>query len=227
MENAKILALDVDDVLVHIATPWVARALDDPELGSLLQTLPRDAQALHEAVLRRPASHIQPWLVSQGFPAGLVPILDSLYRDDDKFYDALPPTPLFRGVLEAMRLGGAVGHVHVVTHCFSLSDAATRSKRRWLEARFAEADPAWQRRVTIHELPAGEKKSAVLARACPEPHTFADDSVSNVVDVLLNDAVRPHEILIPRMAHNDNLPPQARELAVLRRIKITYYENVA
>jgi hypothetical protein len=37
--------------------------------------------------------------------------------------------------------------------------------------------------------------------------------------------VRPHEILIPRMGHNE-LIPEIQQLAFLRRISINYYENV-
>ena len=70
-----------------------------------------------------------------------------------------------------------------------------------------------------------QKKSEVLRQFCPEPDAFADDSLKNVVDVLLNDAIRPHEIIIPRMGHNA-VTPEIEQLAFLRRIKISYYEKV-
>ena len=226
MENSKVLALDVDDVLVHISTPWVVRALEHPRLGQLLTSLRFQTPALlHQVVVGRSRGHIQPWLVEQhGLPASSIPEFDSLYRDAADFYDDLEPTVLFKGVLTALGMDRVVSHVHIITHCFALDDAATLSKRRWLERHLADGIKAG--RVTIHELTADQRKSEVMCLHCPEAHSFADDSVKNVIDVLLNKRVRPHEILIPRMAHNDNLPVSIRRLAHLRRIKLSYYDNI-
>ena len=226
MENAKVIALDVDDVLVHISTPWVARALKHPQLGPLLPRLHfRAPGMLERAVVGRQFSHIQPWLVAEhGFPESRVPEFDALYRDAPDFYDVLAPTALFRGVLAALTMDRVVAHVHIITHCFALEDAASKSKRQWLERHLSDGIATG--RVTIHELTPDQRKSEVMQIHCPEAHSFADDSVKNVVDVLLNKRVRPHEIMIPRMAHNDNLPEKIRRLAHLRRIKLSYYDNI-
>lgn len=111
-----------------------------------------------------------------------------------------------------------MAHVHVVTHCFALDEAATRSKVRWLQRHLGVESG----RLTFHLLTPGEKKSEVLRQFCPEPDSFADDAMKNVLDVLLNNAVRPAEILIPRMGHNE-LHPKVEALARLRRIRLSHY----
>ena len=82
-------------------------------------------------------------------------------------------------------------------------------------------------RVTIHNVESGTKKSEIMHKFCPEPDSFADDAMKNVVDILLNDKVRPHEILIPRMGHNSALPPETSLLARLRGITVTHYDETA
>ena len=224
MENAKVIALDVDDVLVHISTPWVRRALNHPALERLLPRALRDAENLHKTVVERAFSHVQSWILAEGFPNSHLGEFNALYRDSPDFYDDLEPTTLCRGVQTALGMDRALAHVHIITHCFAQDDAATASKHRWLQRHFA--DGIQSGRVTIHALHHSQRKSEILRLHCPEAHSFADDSVKNIVDVLLNKRVRPHEILIPRMVHNDNLPDNIRRLARLRRIKLSYYEII-
>ena len=217
--GSKLMAVDTDDVLVHISTPWVERARMRP---SLAQYVPAGgAVALEDVLLGRPQPYIQQWLVDAcGMPTDLLEELDLVYRADPHFYDELPPTMFCRGIMSALALPGRVAHVHVLTHNYSNSDPCVESKDRWLRKHLGGPE-----RVTIHHIEAGQKKSDVLRQFCPEPDAFADDSLKNVIDVLLNDAIRPHEIIIPRMGHNA-VTPEIEQLAFLRRIKISYYEKV-
>ena len=221
--GSKLLAVDMDDVLVHIATPWVRRAMARPKLHLAWPKAAAIAEFpnLQEQVLARPQSHIQRWLVEDhGMPEALVAEIDLTYRADPNFYDELPMTPFCAGVVAALALPGRVAHVHVVTHNYSNTDPVVASKDRWLRSVLGGPE-----RVTIHHLEASQKKSEVLKKHCPEPDTFADDAMKNVIDVLLNDDVRPREILIPGMAHNQ-LAPEVAKLAVLRRIDLNYYDKV-
>ena len=213
--SKKILAVDVDDVLVHICTPWVALAKAHGPTSAYIP------DRFNAALLGRRQPYIQQWMRDDlGMPQELLPQVDSLYRDNATFYDDLPPTQFCTGVMRALALPGRVSHVHVITHNFSNGDASAASKERWLRTHLGGPE-----RVTIHNVEVGQSKSDVMQRHCPEPHAFADDSLKNVADVLLNDKVRPHEILIPRMGHNA-LTRDMVELAFLRRIAVNYYEKV-
>jgi 5'(3')-deoxyribonucleotidase len=223
--GSKLLAVDMDDVLVHIATPWVRRAFLRPKLRMGWMPSARFADMsdpdLQSQVLARPQSYVQRWLVEDhGFPEMLLQEFDLTYRADPTFYDNLPMTPLCEAIVAALALPGRIMHVHVVTHNYSNSDPVVSSKDRWLNKVFGGSE-----RVSIHHLEATQKKSEKLKEVCPSPDTFADDSMKNVIDVLLNEAVKPREILIPSMAHNQ-LAPEITALAVLRKIDINYYDNV-
>lgn len=222
MYNGKLLVLDVDDVLVHISTPWICLALEDPIVAAALPALVAAHAAapysFAPAVLRRRQPHIQAWLQEQyALDPTLLPRLDLAYRAHATFYANLPPTAFCETIIAAMSLPGRVAHVHIVTHNFSNTDPCVISKELWIRTHLGGPD-----RVTIHHLEAHQKKSEILKIHCPEPDAYADDALKNVVDVVLNDAVRPLEILIPRMGHN-LVPENVVELATLRRIAITYY----
>lgn len=219
MRASKLLVLDADDVLVHIVTPWVLKALASPDVAP---GWIRPTGIDEKAITGRLQPYLQHWLMEEhGFPKDAVPQLDAIYRQDPKFYDDLPPTRFCQGVMAAMAMPGHVAHVHVITHNFSNSDPCVESKTRWLRRHLD--DPS---RVTIHSVESGTKKSEIMRKHCPDPDTFVDDSLKNVVDVLLNDAVTPYEILIPRMGHNQAPPQEVFSLANLRRISINYYENI-
>ena len=225
--GSKLIVVDVDDVLVHIATPWVIRAVQRvpqiamvaPHLAEWLRTAP--SQVIHDTVIARPQPHIQQWMVQEhGVPEELIPKIDLVYRADPEFYDELVPTTFCAGLIAALSLPGRVNHIHAVTHNYANSDPCVESKDRWLRNMLGGPE-----RLTIHHIEAGQKKSEVIREHCPEPDSFADDAMKNVIDVLLNDDVRPHEILIPRMGHNQLLP-EVQQLAFLRKININYYDNV-
>ena len=66
-----------------------------------------------------------------------------------------------------------------------------------------------------------------MQQYCPNPSVFLDDSLKNVVDIITNDRVKPNEILIPRMGHNDDVVSSGIALlSTLRNIKLDYYTNV-
>lgn len=222
--GSKLLATDMDDVLVHISTPWVLRALARPRLLEAWGEGARRVAALPDLtnrIVERPYPHLQQWLEDDmGMPKSLRGEVDLAYRADPAFYDELPPTVICQGIMAALALPGRISHVHVVTHNFSNSDPVVEGKERWLRRHLGGPE-----RVTIHHLDASQKKSDVLKQFCPEPDSFADDAMKNVVDVLLNDRVRPREILIPQMGHNI-ADPEVVRLAALRRIKLTYYDTV-
>jgi hypothetical protein len=217
--GSKLMAVDTDDVLVHISTPWVERARRHPEIARYIPD--HEPDALGATLIGRPQPYIQQWLIdSCGMPRELQDELVLIYRGDPNFYDDLPPTLFCKGIIGALARPGAVAHVHVLTHNYSNSDPCVESKDRWLRKHLGGPE-----KVTIHHIEAGQKKSDVLRQFCPEPDAFVDDSLKNVIDVLLNDAIRPHEIIIPRMGHNA-VTPEIEQLAFLRRIKISYYEKV-
>lgn len=215
--SSKLVAVDVDDVLVHISLPWVERSRS---LRAVAPYVPSAAD-LAERLLARRQPHIQQWLVGEhGMPEELIGELDLLYRADPTFYDDLQPTTFCRALMGAMELPRRVSHVHVITHNYSNSDPAAESKERWIRRYLGDKD-----RVTIHHVEAGTKKSDIMRDHCSEPDVFADDSLKNVVDILLEDRVRPNEILIPRMGHNA-VSADIVKLATLRGIELNYYERV-
>ena len=225
--GSKLLAVDVDDVLVHIATPWVVRAfqrhpqlaLAAPQLASWLREAP--TEEVHGAIVARSQPHVQQWLLQDHkLSESLIPLVDLTYRGDPHFYDDLQPTAFCQSIMNALSLPGRVSHIHAITHNFSNGDPCVASKERWLRRILGGPE-----RVTIHNVESDTKKSEIMHKFCPEPDSFADDAMKNVVDILLNDKVRPHEILIPRMGHN-NILPEIQQLAFLRKIQINYYENV-
>jgi hypothetical protein len=158
---------------------------------------------------------------AHGVPRSLAQAMDAVYRDDPKFYDDLPTTEFCDALNTALRFGNSMEHIHVITHCHDKNDPAVQSKVRWLERHLHDD----RGRVTIHLVDGERQKSEILFEHCPEPDAFVDDSLRNVVDVLLaSDRIRPAEILIPRMGHNP-LSPEIEQLAALRRIRIVYYEE--
>ena len=219
--GSKILALDMDDVLVHISTPWILKALQRPTLQTTLQRLlPPSLDKLMEVVLTRTYPHIQEWLTNDlSFPTHLLGELNLAYRGDPTFYDDLHPTKLAESIKTAMEVPGWIGHIHVVTHNFDHQDPCVESKTRWIKNQFGTNN------VTIHHLTPDQRKSDVLHAHCPKPTVFADDSLKNVIDVLVNRNVQPDEILIPEMGHNI-MDDSTRYLAVLRQIQISYYQNI-
>ena len=79
------------------------------------------------------------------------------------------------------------------------------------------------RRILLSSMP-GYAPTEVGIEGVLHEYSTVDGVQEDVVDILLNDKVRPHEILIPRMGHNA-APPEAEQLAYLRKIKLSYYEN--
>lgn len=222
MEGSKVIASDVDDVLVHIVTPWLEKAIaKSPRIAAALASLPRDRKQLQELVEARRLYHFQDWLPEHGFSLSMMDELENLYRNDPHFYDDLAPTAFCRSIVHALSFPRAVAQVHLITQCYDLDEPATQSKVRWLEKQFGK-DP----RVTIHLTVPGQKKSDVLLRNCPEADAYADDARHHVIDVLTNDRVRPAEILYPQMGHNVPTPDMVK-LAVLKRVKLSPYQNVA
>ena len=222
-EGSKILVTDMDDVLVHISTPWLQRAFATARFGShpALAHLPRDGGDLFGTATARPQYYLQEWIKGLGVEPGLIPFFDEVYRQDAAFYDELPPTKFCASVLGALALPRRMAHVHIISHCYSLDDPCTESKRRWVEAVFGD----YKERYTLHLLEASTSKTEVMRRYCPTPTAFADDSMKNVVDVLLDESVTPSEIIIPQMGHN-HTHPQVGALALLRRVQLSYYAEV-
>ena len=215
----KYIVLDVDDVIVDMSSHWMNLAKEDacikPYVDKVVGTTP-----LAEALVLRRAGYMQDWMQ---LPDDLRVVFDFIYRSNRNFYDDLQPTQFGRNILLALSRPGYVGHVHFITHNFSNDDPSVDSKQRFLETHFG----AYMDRCTIHQTDASVSKSKIMERVCPEPHMFADDQMKNVVDVLLNDNVRPHEIAIPE--GNFNYPPADNviKLATLRRIQLNYYNPLA
>ena len=79
-EGSKILVTDMDDVLVHISTPWLQRALATARFGShpALAHLPRDGGDLFGTATARPQYYLQEWIKGLGVEPGLIPFFDEV-----------------------------------------------------------------------------------------------------------------------------------------------------
>jgi hypothetical protein len=221
--GSKILALDVDDVLVNITFPWCERLKHRPNLFNALDgKLSSDRGQLMSDVVNRKQPHIQQWLQeNHNLDKDLLHEVDLVYRSNPVFYDDLEPTKLCRAIQMALDLPGRINEICVITHNFNNNDPCVESKDRWLRKYFSAAGD----KLHIHHVESPEKKSSIMEKYCPEPDVFADDSLKNIIDVLLNDKVRPHEILIPKMGHNE-VSPDMYALAALRKIKINHYTDI-
>jgi hypothetical protein len=216
----KVLAVDLDDVLVSVMPRWVASALAvlGKERGGLGPPLPTGAE-LEAAVLARSDYLLMPWLTATyGLPAELSEAFHDVYRNDATFYDGLPPTAFCRAILTLLQRQGAVEAVHVISHVIALGDPVNASKERWLGEWLRPSELP----VTVHLVPLGTKKTDVMLQWCPAPDLFADDCRKNVIDVLSCSGVAPREILVPRMGHNEFIPDM-ETLARLRQIHLAHY----
>jgi hypothetical protein len=183
----------------------------------------KDDDNLIDKVLARKYPYIQNWLKNDyTLPESLMGKVNSLYRDNDKFYDNLEPTNVCKGFIQALELPGVISQLHIFTHNFDNHDPCIESKNRWIERYLGSSS-----KVIVHHLNAGEKKSHYMQQHCPNPSVFLDDSLKNVVDIITNDRVKPNEILIPKMGHNDDVVSSGIALlSTLRNIKLDYYTNV-
>jgi hypothetical protein len=87
-----IITTDMDDVLVHISTPWVRRSLANTAIATAVQDYITDNDELETKVLSRTQPYIQRWLVDNcHLPESMVSDIDMIYRADPTFYDDLPP----------------------------------------------------------------------------------------------------------------------------------------
>ena len=216
--NSRILALDVDEVIVDILTPWVERAYEDSRTAHIFKGMTKEQVV--KAVSEYPA-YAQVWMRKHlGATDADIAQFDLVYRGDSRFYEELKPTAFCISIHQAMKWSGAISHVHFVTHNFDNADPCSANKEKWLHHFFGE----FTGRYTVHNVESSIKKADFLQRVCPEPNLFADDSLKNISEILLNDKVRPHEIAIPRMARTATIPDEMIKLAVLRRIKLSFYD---
>ena len=218
---SKLMVLDVDDLLVHISTPWIlgltSRSAFEPILK---ETLPSDPVAVMNEVLSRRIYSLQNWLVEEKkVRESHILDMELSYRANATFYDNLPPTRFAEAVIAGLKLPGRIEHVHLISHCFDVSDPCVFSKERWIRRHLGGPE-----RITIHFITNDVTKPEIMRQHCPEPDAFADDSLSNVISVLLDNDVKPSEILIPLMGHNA-APLNVFHLAALRLIEMTYYQE--
>ncbi len=217
----KLLAVDVDDVLVNITPKWVGKALAHPEMKRVgrFPHLPSDRASLRRLVLGRDMYDLPSWL---GIPGPMIQEFLLIYANDENFYDDLPPTPMAESVRLSLQLPHITGRVHVISQVMAIgSGGANASKERWLKWLL---EPSLNP-VSIHFTLPSEKKSDVLRKHCPEPDTFVDDSMKNVLDVLTSKGVSPKQVLLPKMGHNDPAPSISL-LAKLSSVDLSYYGTV-
>ena len=218
----KSAVLDIDDIMVDLSTEWVTRAYKDQELLPFLKII--DTDKIREQVFTRNRNYVQDFfLTEEGISrADVVDRFNNLYRKDPTFYDKLDLTVFGRSIKMALEIDGYVSEVHFITHNFSNDDPSVESKERFINRFFG----MYGERVRLHQLVATEKKADLMERVCPEPNIFADDQPKNVIPVILNEKLRPHEIAMPRFGYNTGfapLPDNAIALARLRRIRLNLY----
>jgi len=232
-KNRKVLAVDMDEVLVMMAVPWVLRAVADatawsrPWAGELYREFgnPLDVAKLTAAVMARPQRHVQTWLM-EGFQATEADVakFTNVYRRDPHFYDDLQPTHFAGGLAESVRL---MPHtflaVHVISHCFALTDAVQDSKKRWLDNWLPEGPT--EGGVMIRHHLVDRSKAEVMAEFCPEVDAFVDDDIRNHEDVLAHwPRVKATELLVPRYGYN-KASDAHHELARLRQSAFAHYDG--
>lgn len=225
----RVIATDVDDVLVQCTIPWVGVALDHPVVGPRLRSLdPRFAgepAQLVALILERPVYYIQTWLAEVGLTPEEVEIVANLYRHDHAFYDDLPMTKVFHALIDMLQSHPG-DSCHIITHCFAQDEGATHSKVRWLKRNLDAHMPGWASQVTIHAINDTVRKSDVLVEHAPSVDVFVDDSLRHVIDVLSNGRCFAGQIAIPAMGHNRVLPENALVLAKLRGVALTHYADI-
>ena len=216
------IATDCDDVLVNTAGKWVRRILSD---DSIVSKIP--PEALKRAAERHPmnreefdiTSHFgtnQSWLTPELKKA----MLDKFFLDPT-FYDSLPPSSYARG-LRAMCESDLVEGVWVITSCVDLKYPVTASKIRFLKRLFDDL----RLKTEIHFIftEHGETKAQAINDREIRYHSFVDDHITNIHDVIANTDSREKEFLIPRYGYNIRTPEVSAMVSV-QDSKVLWFDN--
>jgi hypothetical protein len=222
MTNKFRIATDCDDVLVNTAGKWVRGILSD---DSIISKIPSDALA--RAAERHPmnreefeiTSHFgtnQSWLTPELKRA----MLDKFFLDST-FYDNLPPSS-YAKVLRTMCENDLVESVWVITSCVDLKYPVTASKIRFLKRLFDDL----RLKTEIHFIftEHGETKSQAINDHEIRYHSFVDDLISNIHDVIANTDSREKEFLIPRYGYNIR-SQEVSTMASMQDSKVLWFDN--
>lgn len=217
------IAVDCDDVLVNIAEPWIHAILCDPAIAALL---PEEAQ--ENAKLHHPMNRLQFDILSHFHrdtskisPADQL-LMHNKYFMSETFYDELEPSSYYF-MLKSMMEFGVLKSVSVVTSCIDLSYPVTKSKVRFLLKIFESFKTAGvEVRFILTEK--GQTKAQAINEHKVVYSTFVDDSIANIVDVIMNTNSDCREFMIPRYRFNTTIPDEKR-MTDEKQIKVFWFDN--
>ena len=219
--NSNIIVSDMDDVIVDLAPKWIflaAQAFKDkyPTLAAI-----NSIQAARSAAFMRSNFLIQHSMQEFfGMTDAEVKDVEALWRDSSDFYDELIPTDFAKGLVFYLNhTPGA--KLHILTHMLDVGDKVAESKKRWLDNVFEHYIKRGS--VEYHLINATEKKADFIREHFPVIQMFADDALSNITGVLLDEKITVDELMVPNF-HYNRFDESIIELALRRKISLQRYE---
>ena len=190
-----VIATDCDEVLVNITDKWIMKCLAHRELRDYFSD--GHLKFTQKNALLRDTYYVHDWLGVED-PAHR-DLIQSLYFDDELFYDDLRPASYLQSLL---RCTDVVSDIHVITSCGPTdSNPATSSKRRFLEQHLVNAVPT-STKVHLHFLPTHVKKGAYMAAQGIRFSSYADDLPSHLAEVAQTALTRNFELMMPGCGYN-------------------------
>jgi hypothetical protein len=218
-----VIATDCDEVLVNTNGKWIRSILSDADIMS---KVPR--HAVENAVKSHPmnreefdiTSHFKTHDGSWLTPELKQKMLDKYFLDP-YFYDDLNQS-IYVNALKGMIDMGVIESIWVITSCMDLKYPVTASKVRFLDKVFNEVKLT----VPVHYVftEKGEKKSDAIKAKGINYHSFVDDHISNIEDVIQNTDSKEREFLIPRYRYNIDFPNAAHHTTT-KDVNIIWFDN--
>lgn len=223
MGNKFVVAVDCDDVLVNTAGKWVRSILSD---DGLVAEIPREAV---ESVSKSHPMNREEFDITSHFGPGpmdwLTPELKqkmlNKFFHDPEFYDNLPASSYAQG-LRTMCQNDLVESVWVITSCVDLAYPVTASKLRFLKRLFDDLRVKSEIHFVFTEK--GETKAQAINERQIPYHSFVDDHLTNIHDVLMNTDSKEKEFLIPRYGYNVR-SPEINGAASVKNARVLWFDN--
>ena len=226
------IATDCDEVLFNICGKWMLKILENRKIMDWLERTPEGKASIQRILSEHPNNRedymihscLVPGMDRSWIPEDIFAEMNRMYFGDKNFYDGIPKTPYLQSLL-TMAESGLVGEITVVTSCVSVTAPVTSSKIAALTEVFAPIKSKVKVSYLLTEK--GETKSAAIRDAGFAYHTFVDDCVENIVDVIENTDSREKEFLIPIMRYNvhDHQKATVTEKAAQRSSKALWFQN--
>lgn len=217
------IATDADEVLVMMSGKWMKKIIQHPstkafitskEWKYVLNNHPLNRNFFDILTIFDESYHV----ISTRYRQDMM----ELYFLDETFYDDLNPSFYMKSLL-TMAKHQVLQDVYVVSSCIDLSHPVTKSKFKFLEKNFHEIRQAG---VTVRYFfsQGKEKKSDLINGYNLNYHSFVDDHVENIVDVIENTNSFGKEFLIPRYRYNLDLS-QHRQLIQKQNAEVLWFDN--